>query len=336
MDDLKVKLSASRLKTLKSCSLKYFYNYTLKIPQQSNTGNRVGDCVHIVLECLGERRHRKLLDKLIAAETCFECPVIWRFIQKYCKRESLSEESLEKIDKFILIGAKSDFLCEKNGGKLVGSEIDFDIKQNSPTYRIAGFIDQIASYPGNYIRIKDFKSQAREMEGDDKVENVQAYIYALAAKNLYGEDKKVVVDFLMLNFPENPIFRLKFSDEDLARFKKKLAEWYEEIATFTPENRFDNVAKNQKFPAAGEGFKGPLQCGWAGAKKGFVASPDQKKKNGEPAYYCAFRFPLDYFALCDEDGNVVATSFNKDLKVKEGQFIVKKHHKGCEAFLKKG
>ena len=52
-------LSASRLKTLETCSWSYWCNYHLKLPQQQNEGALRGTVCHLVFEMLVKKKHKK-------------------------------------------------------------------------------------------------------------------------------------------------------------------------------------------------------------------------------------------------------------------------------------
>ncbi len=330
---LKEKLSASKFKTFKSCSCLYYYRYVEKLPSSTNDGNRVGDCTHIVCECLVKPRHRKHYDAVVAAKDIRGSKVVTRFVETYLRKAGMKQEFFDKISNFIYVALFSDFFCENS--LWLKAEQDFDIQSENPRYRIVGFIDQLAEYLNNWIRVKDFKSQKKLFEGDDREANIQGMIYALAVKKLFGQDKKPVVDFLMLNFPvDSDDFRMRMTptDEELAGLEVLLENVYKQIENFTAADILRWPAKKMPLPKTGEGFKGPLLCGWAG--RGFVQSPTQLKKNGDKMFHCEYRFPFEYYALCDEEGKVLRTSHKKDLTAdkSKGEFVIKKKHLGCAAF----
>jgi len=63
-------LSASKIKTLNTCSWTYHTSYVLKLPRTSNTGSNLGTITHEILECLQNKRHRKHYNQLISEKTC--------------------------------------------------------------------------------------------------------------------------------------------------------------------------------------------------------------------------------------------------------------------------
>ena len=60
----KIKLSASKIKTLDNCSWLYHSKYILKVPDISNDGASRGTIVHLIFEVLIKPRHRKYSTKL--------------------------------------------------------------------------------------------------------------------------------------------------------------------------------------------------------------------------------------------------------------------------------
>ena len=44
---------------MSGCSWQYWCKYQLKLPDKTNDGALKGSIVHLVLECLGKKRHKK-------------------------------------------------------------------------------------------------------------------------------------------------------------------------------------------------------------------------------------------------------------------------------------
>ena len=76
-------LSASKIKTLKACSWQYWCKYNLKLPDKTNSGALKGDTVHIVLECLGAKRHKHNYNKIIKGKKTFASKSVKRLILKH-------------------------------------------------------------------------------------------------------------------------------------------------------------------------------------------------------------------------------------------------------------
>jgi ATP-dependent helicase/DNAse subunit B len=319
-------LSASKIKTFESCSWLYYAKYVLKLPDSSNLGAQQGTVCHTIFECLLNPRHKKIYDSIVAQPASIKnSAAVERLVRSYIKKNKMPEECFDKIDAMTVVGLLHDFFFDRSEAKpsKIESELEFNIRNEDPLYVIRGFIDQFALYEAEgFARIRDFKSSKKRFEGTELTENVQAMMYSLAARHLHPH-LKPVVDFLFLQFPENPVQRLKFNNEQLNDFEHFLAEVYQKTNNFTEEDAKSNFAADQKV-GKNDGFKGPLVCG-------FCKTPGEKKLDGSPKGYCKFKFPFEYKALCSEDGEVIKTSFEDDLKADEskGQFVISKKYKGC-------
>ena len=58
----KIRLSASKIKTLDSCSWLFFSKYHLKVPDTTNDGASRGTIVHLIFELLLKPKHKKKWD----------------------------------------------------------------------------------------------------------------------------------------------------------------------------------------------------------------------------------------------------------------------------------
>jgi hypothetical protein len=151
-------------------------------------------------------------------------------------------------------------------------------------------------------------------------------VYSLASKKIWP-DLKPIVRFIHLKFGKNPIQELEYSEEALKGFEYYLEGVYKQMESFNEEASESNFASSQPFPKKDEGFKGPLQCG-------FAKYPGHLKKDGSVMWHCSFKFAYDYYVLEDKNGKRLGSSKDeKELKSKKkrGQKIVKKHYEGCPA-----
>lgn len=329
-----LKLSASRLKTFQSCSWQYYCRYVLKLPDIPNNGALMGTECHTVFECLLNPRHRALYDTVMTAPASItNAPVIERHVRAYMRKHNLQDELFDKIDAMIIVGLSTQFFC--SGGQLLDPELAFNISsekkdaKGNPRYVITGLIDKPAIYNDKFIRIVDYKSSKKKFEGDDLKINVQAMMYSLAAKKLWPH-LTPIVDFIFLQFGDDPIQRLKFNDKQLAGFELFLEDVFKQMQQFDYKAALGGLAAKQKMPGKGGGFKGPLLCGFAKEK-------GQLKKDGSVMFACPYKWDFDYYALCGEDGSTIKTSFTKSLTPNEakGEFIIKKKYPGCPHFKKK-
>ena len=319
-------LSASRLKTFEECTWKYWCNYILKIPSAQNSGAARGTACHLIFELLLKPRHKKYFNIIIKENSVGSCPAILRLLKKVLKKEGDfdTEENMKMCSAMISVGLQTDFFGE--GGNIESPEEKFLLENDDPKYKVMGFMDKPIQYPKEgLVKIVDYKSSKNKFVGEEISANTQAMVYTLAAKRLWPEFKRVLIEFLFLKFPRSPLQQIEVNEYQLMGFEHHLASAYIAINNFDEELAKTNFASSHPFPNKNEGFKGPLLCGFAKEK-------GQLKKNGELMWHCPYKFDVDYYALVDGSSNVVSAAFKrKDLKTKKGYKIVKKHYDGCPA-----
>lgn len=322
-------LSASKLKTLQSCSWLFWCKYgDWKLPQKSNDGARRGQCVHSLFECLlkPNRNRKKYYDQIVSNKTIKGIPQIERFIRSKMKKEGIlgvkdnkNQDNFEMIDQMILVGLLYDFYCES--GELEKAETEFSFTDKKKGYSIRGFIDKISKEEGK-LSIHDYKTSAKRFEGDELESNVQAMMYSLYAKRVRKMDS--VVKFIFLRFPENPVQELKFNNEVLKGFEQYLSYISSYLDKFNLESAYSDFAADRPYPKDGEGFKGPLLCGYG-------KFPGHQNKKGEEYWVCEYKWPYDYYALIDKtSGETKQTSFTfESLVAKDNCVIEKRFYSGC-------
>lgn len=318
-------LSASRMKTFESCSWLYYCKYHLKIPDISNDGAKKGTICHLVFEVLLPSKRKAIAKKIVSNGSVTAAPSVHRLIHKHMKKLELSDtpDNFDDIDQMINVGLRNNFYCK--GADIFKPETEFNISSEDPKYKMRGFIDKVAKYKGNKIKIFDYKSSKKKFVGEDLEINTQAMMYSLWAKK-QDPDYEPEVSFVFLKFPRSPFCELKYSDAALAGFEYYMAAMYDKINNFKERDAYRHFAKNDDFPSNGE-FKGPLLCNIHAKTKG------QKKKDGSVMWHCPMKFDLDYFVILDEDDEVIASAFKKeDLSPKDGQRIEERHYEGCPAY----
>ena len=78
-------LSASRIKTLQTCSWQYWCKYHLKMPDTSNHGSLRGTICHAIFENLGNPKHKHHYNKIVKAQDINVSPPIKRMVTAYAK-----------------------------------------------------------------------------------------------------------------------------------------------------------------------------------------------------------------------------------------------------------
>lgn len=258
------------------------------------------------------------------AGTVKASPAAHKLVEKLIRRNGLppTEAIFNKIDQMILVGLNSDFYVK--GGKIVGKEYRFKIENENPRYFIYGTIDKISlKEKGKICQIDDYKSSKMKYSGEDKESGIQALLYSLACKKLWP-DYKPKVRFHFLQFPDEPIQEVEFSDEALAGFEHYLAEMQVRVDDFSEQAAYLNFAADQPIPDDNS-FGGKLSCG-------FAKKPGQLKKDGTVMWACPFKFAFTYYVV-KKDGKIIHTSLKKDkITLEEGEEIEEVKYLGCPRY----
>lgn len=332
-------LSASRIKTLQTCSMLYKAKYASKIPDKQNEGSLKGSVIHLVLECLGNPRHKKHFNQIVAAQDTFGSLAVKRLVLKHAKRDKIDDfENVDLINKMTLEAINYDFFGDKIGKPTESiSEKDFDINvsENGKDFRILGFIDKLFLFKRKKLAIiRDFKSSKSVFTGEDISDNMQNLMYCLAVKYLYPEYIKRKMEFLFLKFPldgEGLIEMDEIDLDELEGFELFLTQVQRTINNFNDETAVSNLAYNKGY--GGEGFTGKVVCGRDSFK-------GQLKKDGTPFYSCPAKWPFDYFVLLDEENKIIASAHTREELIKKQipdkiSYIEERSWLGCPAWQKK-
>ena len=279
-----IPLSASRIKAAQECSWSYWARYRLKIPDPGNDGSKRGTICHLVLELLGNPRHRHLYDEAILKDSLFLCEPLGRLVGHHARRLGVND-------------------------------------QGETLYRLRGFIDKLFLYKDQRLAvIRDFKSSKSVFKGKDLTDNLQDLIYTLAVKKLFPHFKKRQVEFLFLKFDLNSTGNIRMEDisaEELEGLELHLTQISDFLTNFDEYDAVSNFAStqypnNRGYPTDGS-FGGVLKCGKDGYKIYRGEPLRDKDGNKVVAYICPYRKPLDYYVLKDK-GGAIMQSFFEDSK----------------------
>jgi len=295
-------LSASRIKTLETCSWVYWNNYHAKVPQTQNDGALRGTICHTIFELLLNIKHKNHFNKIIKANSITGSPPIVRLVKKLKSRVGLDESNFEILDQMIMVGLKHDFFGEKDG-KIISPEYEFEIKNDSPKYHIKGFIDKPIKSKNKMVII-DYKSSKAKFRGDDLEANIQAMMYSLASKKLWPK-LKPIVRFLFLRFPKQPIQELEFNEDQIKGFEYYLEHINDYI------NKFDENS----------------------AKANFAIDNDKSKwMCGVGNWRCPYRDSYEYYVKINEKGEVLESNLDGKFKDIKGFKVEKRKYMGCPKF----
>ena len=310
-----VYLSASRIKTLESCSWLYWGKYHLHLPDTGNDGAARGTVCHRIFELLLSEKNFKYFELIMSEKSTAACKAVCRLVRILLKKEGFyNEENYDLCLNMIYIGLKCDFF----GGEdliygepyIERPEESLKIENKKPTWNARGFIDKPIQYKDTRtLKIVDYKSSKMKFRGEELTGNIQAMMYTLAAHKIWPDKfDRVIVQFLFLKFPRSPIQELEFSKEELKGFELYL-EYVNKIVS-----KFDERSAQTNFAIDG-GWKTKWMCG--------------PTKSG---WECPIKKPFDYYNLVDEKGNFIKSSFKDDLVPEKGQKVEKKSYEGCPKF----
>jgi len=308
-----VKLSASRIKTLLSCSWKYWCNYILKLPSKGNDGANRGNTVHPILECLLRPDRKPYVEKILSLEDPFCIPSIKRLAYIHAKKlEVASDENIKLIKDFILTALKFDFYCE--GAEQVFAEEEFNYKTED--YWIGGFIDKKAIYKDK-VKIVDYKTSKAKFTQEEIEASIQALMYALIQTKQHPA-LMPEVEFLFLKFKKAPSQKANVNPSLLNGFEEYLKYISKHLIDFNIEKAMSDFAYNDR------------ERMWLCGKK-----LGDRKKDGSDAWTCEYKYPYIYFAAKDNDGKIISTSKSKkdlDKYLDKGYTLVQMEYSGCPKF----
>jgi hypothetical protein len=304
--NLKV-LSASRIKTLETCSWVYWNNYHTKVPQSQNDGALRGTICHTVFELLLNKRHLENYNRIIKKNAIDGDKGVDVLVKKLAKKVKLDDSNYKLLNDMILVGLKHDFFGEH--GDIVKPEYSFNIESQEPKYHIRGFIDKPIKTKKE-MHIIDYKSSKYKFRGDDLEANIQAMMYSLASKKLWPK-LKPIVKFLFLRFPKQHIQELTFTDEQITGFEHYL----EHINDYV--NKFDENSAKANFAIDNE--KNKWMCKIGGWK-------------------CPYKDPYEYYVKLNDKGEVAETSLENNFKDIKGFKVETRKYEGCPKWpqLKQG
>ena len=192
-----LKTSVSRLEQYRSCPFSYYLKYGLNLSERQefkvqalDTGSFMHDVIDSFFDKLQERAIKvkgleqedidKIVDEIINEKLALKKNYIFTSIPKYIVLANRLRKVIKKSMKYIIDSLKySDFevmgheMEFKNGKEYPAIQISLD---NGKKVEVTGKIDRIdiAKTPeGNYIRIIDYKSSAKDINLNEVVAGLQ-------------------------------------------------------------------------------------------------------------------------------------------------------------------
>ena len=336
---MELALSASRIKTAKTCSWQYFVKYVVKLPDKSNDGASRGWICHLIFECLGRSQRVDRWKRIVSSGDVFSDLAIKRMAMKHAKKLGVDDEdNVEMIKEMTMKGLNFDFDGEHLGAPdevLIEHAFNIEVEDEGKRFKVRGFIDKIFLYKKEKLAIiRDFKTSKKKFEGDDLNKNYQDYIYSLVVKRQFPDYNKRNSQFIFLKFglvegskSDGFVGMKKITDKQLDKFEHNLTGIQTYLEGFNERRGKSNYAADQGF---GEGFVGPVVCG-------FAKKPGELKLNGLPKWHCPFKFAFGYYVILSKDGKIRKSGFLEDFMEleksrKEDETLERRDYQGCPRF----
>lgn len=204
-----IRISASRLKTLWDCTLKFYYQEILRLPDNTHWKTKVGSVTHLLFECImNQRRLKRATLFRCIMETglfnLFDHPELVRFVEWQLRREEIADKAtaadINELIKVAWLGIRPHFISTVNGETVYtppprwANEHRFQITLPSGAV-ISGFIDLLLVWPDRAVVI-DLKTQGAKFTKAELPHNIQAILYQLTCHEQEGFVP--TVEFIML------------------------------------------------------------------------------------------------------------------------------------------
>lgn len=273
-----------------------------------------GTVCHTVFELLLNKKHKKHFDLILEkGDTRASKPVMVLVEKHLVKLGAFNEENFNMCMDMIRVGLDNGFYGTGEETESPSSELEFLLESKNPKYKIRGYIDKFFKYKDK-AKIVDYKSSKYKFKGEELTANIQAMAYTLACqKKIFPDVKDVEVEFVFLRFPKQPLQQIKIPLQQLRGFEYYLAHVYDLVNKFNFEMAKTNFASDN------------MATRWL-CKAG-------------KTWKCPYYDPVEYYALRDEEGETIKTSFKKEdllSKRKENEKIVKLKYEGCPAHISQG
>ena len=231
--------SNSRLSTFEQCKLKYKFRYIDKIiPDIEKTiESHLGNVVHETLEWLYNCVKRGFVPSV--DEAIINYSENWK--KNYEEDIPIMRKDMNVKDYFnkgvqFVIDYYMKHKPFDDNTIAVEKEIIFNLDENGE-YKIRGFIDRLVYNleTGEY-EVHDYKTSRRLPNQETLDNDRQLALYSIAIKELFGNEKKVILVWHYLSF--NKKLHSKRTNEQLKSLKKETLELIKEIestTSFPPE-----------------------------------------------------------------------------------------------------
>ena len=203
--------SYSKIVSFRKCPLHYYYEYVLNFPKKQSYALEYGTLIHNTINQFFRIKNFKDIDLLNSIYLKNWESINLSVFKNLNHSEIFKQYGLENLKKHI------DMVTPKS--KYFYNEMNFRFKFENK-YTINGRIDRIDFFDDGSISIVDYKTGSSKNQ-DSILNNLQLYIYALAAKDKYKKDIK---DLSLIFIDEGNVVKSSYKDLDLEKVDKELIE----------------------------------------------------------------------------------------------------------------
>lgn len=263
-------VSSSKLATFRKCKYSYYAKYILLLPDISGDKTRNGSLLHELFELI---THPKKFEKrkkyiVFSRQTGLLHNTIKRFMLKLWKKYRIPEE-LQVVG--VKLAVDSFYKGFDINSKVLEVEKEFLLPLENGIF-LKGFIDRVSEISEDTIELTDYKSGVPYNELKCQ-EEIQPFIYKIAAKILWPKYKNILFNFYFLK--NKKIIHVNKTDRELEVFRKGLLEDSVKMLNFTPE---------KAIPSKGWWCKAICQFREPNKEKLYSGCPAFFDKNGKPLY----------------------------------------------------
>ncbi|MGA0830401.1 MAG: RecB family exonuclease [Nitriliruptoraceae bacterium] len=213
--DGRLRLSFTRIDTLRNCALRFRYQYVDRLPQRPAPALSFGSSIHAVLEWVHDR---KVPDVPPLDEMLDRLREVWDSSGYAEVEKAVQVREYERARD--VLAAYHARVSREGMRTPVGTEAWFELPFDDDV-TVVGSIDRVDAAPDGTLHIVDYKTNKQAKSRKWVASSLQLGIYALATEHLYGAVPRTVArDFVV----PGVVGRVDRDELDLAAVPRLVAE----------------------------------------------------------------------------------------------------------------
>jgi len=188
------RISASRLNSIEQCSMKFYLNEILGLPEKTWARTHAGSAAHGILECLARDKHRLHHDIIKSAQTIYASPAVSRLVRAWQWKTKMPNDIVADIDAMCLVAINHSNFLDVGAIRRFDPEHEFTMTLGNGAV-IRGFIDRLAQFSDRWV-ISDFKTAREKHSKKEVASSYQSLCYQLYIWKTFGALAEVRYYFL--------------------------------------------------------------------------------------------------------------------------------------------